>query len=37
MIPSFIANRASQTGISSLFAAIRKQVKDPKYALRAGL
>ena len=30
-------NRASQTGISSLFAAIRKQVKDPKYALRAGL
>src|SRR6266581_8271761 len=37
MIPSFIANRASQTGISSLFAAIRKQVKNPKYALRAGL
>ena len=37
MIPSFIANRASQTGISRLFAAIRKQVKDPKYTLRAGL
>ncbi len=36
-IPSFIANRASQTGISRLFAALRKQVKDPKYALRAGL
>jgi hypothetical protein len=37
MIPAFIANRASQTGISKLFAAVRKQVKNPKYALRAGL
>jgi len=37
MIPAFIANRASQTGISRLFAAVRKQVKDPRYALRAGL
>ncbi len=32
MIPAFIANRASQTGISRLFEAVRKQVKDPKYA-----
>jgi hypothetical protein len=30
-IPVFIANRASQTGIGRLFAAVRKQVKDPKY------
>jgi len=37
MIPAFIANRASQKGISRLFAAVRKQVKDPRYALRAGL
>jgi hypothetical protein len=33
-IPPFIANYASQTGISRLFAAVRKQVKDPKYAAR---
>jgi hypothetical protein len=32
-IPSFIANRISQTGITKLFAAIRNQVKDPKYAV----
>ena len=32
-IPSFIANRVSLTGITKLFAAIRKQVKDPKYAV----
>jgi Polyketide cyclase / dehydrase and lipid transport len=31
-LPSFIANHVSVTGISRLFAAIRKQVKDPKYA-----
>ena len=31
-IPSFIANHVSLTGIKRLFAAIRKQVKDPKYA-----
>lgn len=31
-IPSFLANRISQTGITKLFAAVRKQVKDPKYA-----
>lgn len=30
-IPAFLANRASQTAISRLFAAVRKQVKDPKY------
>jgi hypothetical protein len=32
-IPSFIANHVSLTGIKRLFAAIRKQVKDPKYAV----
>ena len=32
-IPSFIANRISSTGITKLFAAVRKQVKDPKYAV----
>ena len=37
MIPAFIANRASRTGISKLFEAVRKQVKNPKYALRAAL
>jgi hypothetical protein len=30
-IPVFIANRVSQMGIGRLFAAVRKQVKDPKY------
>jgi len=34
-IPSFIANRVSLTGISKLFAAVRTQVKDPKYAVAA--
>ena len=37
MIPAFIANGASRVGISKLFEAVRKQVKNPKYALRAGL
>jgi len=32
-IPSFIANRISMTGITKLFAAVRKQVKDPRYAV----
>lgn len=32
-LPSFIANHVSVVGISRLFAAIRKQVKDPKYAI----
>ena len=31
MIPSFIKNTGSQIGIRKLFAAIRKQVTDPKY------
>ena len=33
LIPAFLANYASQNGISRLFEAVRKQVKDPKYAL----
>ena len=33
-IPSLIANHVSLTGIKRLFAAIRKQVKDPRYAVR---
>jgi polyketide cyclase/dehydrase/lipid transport protein len=33
-IPAFIANQASRVGIGKLFAAIRKQVNDPKYATR---
>jgi Polyketide cyclase / dehydrase and lipid transport len=32
LIPPFIANHASLTGIKKLYAAIRKQVKEPKYA-----
>jgi hypothetical protein len=32
MIPSFIKNTGSQVGIRKLFAAIRKQIRDPKYA-----
>jgi Polyketide cyclase / dehydrase and lipid transport len=32
-IPSFITNRASQIGISQLFEAVRKQAKNPKYAV----
>lgn len=35
MIPSFIKNTGSQIGIRKLFAAIRKQVRDPKYAAKA--
>lgn len=31
VIPAFIANHASLTAIKKLYAAIRKQVKDPKY------
>jgi hypothetical protein len=34
MIPAFIANHASRIGISKLFEAVRKQVKNPKYAAR---
>jgi hypothetical protein len=32
MIPTFIKNTGSQIGIRKLFAAIRKQALDPKYA-----
>ena len=32
MIPKFIKESGSQIGIRKLFAAIRKQVADPKYA-----
>ncbi len=31
-IPAFIANPASGIGIRKVFAAVRKQVKDPRYA-----
>jgi hypothetical protein len=34
-IPPFIANHASLTGIKQLYAAIRKQAKEPKYAAAA--
>jgi hypothetical protein len=34
-IPPFIANHASITGIKKLYAAIRKQAKEPKYAVAA--
>lgn len=32
VIPKFIKDTGSQIGIRKLFAAIRKQVRDPKYA-----
>jgi hypothetical protein len=31
LIPPFIANHVSQIGITRLFEAVRKQVRDPKY------
>lgn len=34
-IPGFIKNTGSQIGIRKLFAAIRKQVRDPKYTKAA--
>lgn len=34
-IPAFIKNTGSQVGIRKMFAAIRKQVRDPKYAKAA--
>lgn len=37
LIPVFIANHASRMGITKLFEAIRKQVKNPKYAVQAQL
>jgi hypothetical protein len=30
-VPPLLANKISETGISKLFAAVRKQAKDPKY------
>ena len=36
MIPTFIKNTGSQIGIRKLFAAIRKQVGDPKYKAEGG-
>jgi hypothetical protein len=30
-LPAFVANFASEIGISKLFAAVRKQAKEPKY------
>lgn len=33
-VPPFVANTISATGISKLFAAVRKQVKVPKYRAR---
>jgi hypothetical protein len=35
VIPAFIKNTGSQIGIRKMFAAIRKQVRDPKYAKAA--
>jgi hypothetical protein len=32
VMPAFIANQASLTAIKKLYAAVRNQVKDPKYA-----
>jgi hypothetical protein len=34
LIPAFFANSASRIGISKLFEAVRKQVRNPKYAAR---
>ncbi len=33
-VPAFLANTISETGILKLFAAVRKQVKEPKYQER---
>ena len=33
-VPAFVANTISETGITRLFAAVRKQVKEPKYQTR---
>jgi hypothetical protein len=35
LMPAFLGERINVTGIRRLFAAIRKQVKDPKYAAAA--
>lgn len=31
VVPPLLANKISETGITKLFAAVRKQVKEPKY------
>lgn len=31
VVPPFLANTISETGITKLFAAVRKQAKEPKY------
>jgi hypothetical protein len=36
IIPTFIKNTGSQIGIRKLFAAIRKQARDPKYKAEGG-
>jgi ribosome-associated toxin RatA of RatAB toxin-antitoxin module len=36
VIPAFIKNTGSQIGIRKIFAALRKQVLDPKYKSEAG-
>ncbi len=36
-LPAFVANSASRIGIGKIFAAVRKQVKDPKYAASSTL
>jgi hypothetical protein len=33
-VPQFLANTISETGIAKLFAAVRKQAKEPKYQAR---
>jgi Polyketide cyclase / dehydrase and lipid transport len=33
LIPAFLANHASRMGISRLFEAVRKQVKNPRYGV----
>lgn len=33
-VPAFLANTISETGISKLFTAVRKQAKEPKYQAR---
>lgn len=36
VIPAFVKNTGSQIGIRKIFAAIRKQVRDPKYKAEGG-
>jgi hypothetical protein len=31
LVPPFIANHFSQSGIGEIFTAVRKQVQEPKY------